>query len=120
MLRIPHCLDNRLTDGGKVVSHTHRSLLYSTDTLILCFKILKLEIYREDITSNSVNNYCHDFVWQLVSVSKWWRSSQLDGYISLDSPVSHATVRGFELVRRSVKPTAVVGDDYYSYKSATK
>jgi hypothetical protein len=25
MLRIPYCLDNRLTDGGKVVSLTHRS-----------------------------------------------------------------------------------------------
>jgi hypothetical protein len=24
MLRIPHCLDNRLTDNGKVVSPTHR------------------------------------------------------------------------------------------------
>jgi hypothetical protein len=24
MLRIPHCLDNRLTDGSKVVSPTHR------------------------------------------------------------------------------------------------
>jgi hypothetical protein len=24
MLRIPHCLDNRLTDGGKVVSPMHR------------------------------------------------------------------------------------------------
>jgi hypothetical protein len=24
MSRIPHCLDNRLTDGGKVVSFTHR------------------------------------------------------------------------------------------------
>jgi hypothetical protein len=23
MLKIPHCLDNRLTDGGKVVSPTH-------------------------------------------------------------------------------------------------
>jgi hypothetical protein len=23
MLRIPNCLDNRLTDGGKVVSPTH-------------------------------------------------------------------------------------------------
>jgi hypothetical protein len=23
MLRIPYCLDNRLTDGGKVVSPTH-------------------------------------------------------------------------------------------------
>jgi hypothetical protein len=24
MLRVPHCLDNRLTDAGKVVSPTHR------------------------------------------------------------------------------------------------
>jgi hypothetical protein len=24
MLRIPHCVDNRFTDGGKVVSPTHR------------------------------------------------------------------------------------------------
>jgi hypothetical protein len=24
MLRIPHCLDNRLIDGGKVVSLTHQ------------------------------------------------------------------------------------------------
>jgi hypothetical protein len=24
MLRNPHCLDNRLTDGSKVVCHTHR------------------------------------------------------------------------------------------------
>jgi hypothetical protein len=24
MLRIPHCVDNRLTDGGKVVSPKHR------------------------------------------------------------------------------------------------
>jgi hypothetical protein len=24
MLRIPHCLDSRLTDGGKVVISTHR------------------------------------------------------------------------------------------------
>jgi hypothetical protein len=26
MLRIPHCLDNRLIDGGKVISLTHRPL----------------------------------------------------------------------------------------------
>jgi hypothetical protein len=37
MLRIPHCLDNRLTDGGKVVSPTHRPLLYSPETLFLSF-----------------------------------------------------------------------------------
>jgi hypothetical protein len=39
MLRIPHCLDNRHTNGGKVVSLTHRPLsdpqkhyLYASDT----------------------------------------------------------------------------------------
>jgi hypothetical protein len=37
MLRIPHRLDNRLTDGGKVVSPTSRPLLYSPETLFLCF-----------------------------------------------------------------------------------
>jgi hypothetical protein len=31
MLRIPHCLDNRLADGGKVISLTHRPLLYSPE-----------------------------------------------------------------------------------------
>jgi hypothetical protein len=36
MLRISHCLDNRLTDGGKVVSPTRRPLLYSPETLFLC------------------------------------------------------------------------------------
>jgi hypothetical protein len=29
MLKIPHCLDSRLTDGGKVVSPTHRPRLTS-------------------------------------------------------------------------------------------
>jgi hypothetical protein len=34
MFRIPHCLDNRLTDGGKFVSPTHRTMmLYSPETL---------------------------------------------------------------------------------------
>jgi hypothetical protein len=37
MLRILHCLDNRLIDGGKVVSPTDRPLLYSPETLFLCF-----------------------------------------------------------------------------------
>jgi hypothetical protein len=37
MLRIPHCIDNGLTDGGKVVSPTHRPLLYSPETLFLFF-----------------------------------------------------------------------------------
>jgi hypothetical protein len=37
LLRIPHCLGSRLTDGGKVVSPTHRPLLYFSETLFLCF-----------------------------------------------------------------------------------
>jgi hypothetical protein len=37
MIRIPHCLANLLTDGGKVVSPTQRPMLYSPETLFLCF-----------------------------------------------------------------------------------
>jgi hypothetical protein len=37
MSRIPHCLGNRLTDGGKAVSPTHQAALYSPDTLFFCF-----------------------------------------------------------------------------------
>jgi hypothetical protein len=40
MLRIPHCLDNRLTDGGKVVSPTLRPLLYSPETLFFMLLVL--------------------------------------------------------------------------------
>jgi hypothetical protein len=32
MLTIPHCLDNRLKDGGKVVGLTRRQPLYSSET----------------------------------------------------------------------------------------
>jgi hypothetical protein len=34
MLRIPHFVDNRLTDGGEAVSFTCRSLLYSPETFL--------------------------------------------------------------------------------------
>jgi hypothetical protein len=37
MLRIPHCLDNRLTDGGKIAKPYAPSALYSPETLFLCF-----------------------------------------------------------------------------------
>jgi hypothetical protein len=36
MLRIPYCVDSRLTDGGKVMSHA-QAALYSPETLFLCF-----------------------------------------------------------------------------------
>jgi hypothetical protein len=48
MLKIPHCLDNRLTDGGKVVSPTHWLHLYFPKTFI------SLNIYIE----TSVCNKC--------------------------------------------------------------
>jgi hypothetical protein len=34
MLRIPHCLDSRLTDGGRFVSPTHRPLLYTPEAFV--------------------------------------------------------------------------------------
>jgi hypothetical protein len=36
-LRIPYCLENQLTDGGKTVSLTRRLLLYDPETLFFCF-----------------------------------------------------------------------------------
>jgi hypothetical protein len=37
MLRIPRCLDVRLTDGGMVVSRTHRPRSSTQKRLFLCF-----------------------------------------------------------------------------------
>jgi hypothetical protein len=37
MLSMLHCLDNRLADGGEVVSLTRLPPLYSPETLFLCF-----------------------------------------------------------------------------------
>jgi hypothetical protein len=54
MLRIPHCLDNRLTDGGKVVSPTHRPLLYYPETLFLFFR--NVGKHLPDHTTTSVKN----------------------------------------------------------------
>jgi hypothetical protein len=44
MLKIPHCLDNRLTDG-KIVSHKHRPRSTLPPTLLSLFPGLKLK-YR--------------------------------------------------------------------------
>jgi hypothetical protein len=47
MLRIPHCLDNRFADGGKVVSLTHRphftpqKLYYSASGTHFCQRLSK-------------------------------------------------------------------------------
>jgi hypothetical protein len=63
MLRIPHCPDNRLTDGGKVVSLTRRPLLYSRVALFfglwysflshaeIIILIPKLGKYPKELTS---------------------------------------------------------------------
>jgi hypothetical protein len=37
MLRIPQCLDNRLTDGRQGFQPYAPSALYSPETLLLCF-----------------------------------------------------------------------------------
>jgi hypothetical protein len=37
MLMIPHFLNIRLTDGGKVVSLKRQPPLYSPETVFLCF-----------------------------------------------------------------------------------
>jgi hypothetical protein len=37
MLKIPHCLDNRLTDGGNVVRPTQRPRSIPPETLFFCF-----------------------------------------------------------------------------------
>jgi hypothetical protein len=45
MLRIPHCLDNRLADGGKVVSPTHRprstpqKYFFSVSSTHFCYRL---------------------------------------------------------------------------------
>jgi hypothetical protein len=47
MLRITHCLDNRLTDGGKIVSSTHRprstsqKYYFSAPGTHFCYKLSK-------------------------------------------------------------------------------
>jgi hypothetical protein len=41
MLRIPHCLDKQLTDGGKVVSPTHRPH-FTPRNIIVSFLVLNL------------------------------------------------------------------------------
>jgi hypothetical protein len=47
MLRIPHCLDNWLTDGGKVVGPTHRprstpqKQYFSASGIHFCYKLSK-------------------------------------------------------------------------------
>jgi hypothetical protein len=49
MLRIPHCLDNWLTDGGKVVSptrrphFTHQKHYFSASGTQFCYRLSKLQ-----------------------------------------------------------------------------
>jgi hypothetical protein len=48
MVRIPHCLDSRLTDGGEVVSRMHRP--HSTPQIhffsgtYFCYRLSKLQV----------------------------------------------------------------------------
>jgi hypothetical protein len=49
MLSIPRCLDNRLTDDGKVVSHSHRPLYvlqnryFSASGTHFCYRLSKCQ-----------------------------------------------------------------------------
>jgi hypothetical protein len=50
MLRIPHCLDSRLTDGGKVVNPTHpphssprKQYYFSVSGTHFCYRLSKLQ-----------------------------------------------------------------------------
>jgi hypothetical protein len=54
MLRIPHCLDNKLTDGGKVVSLT-RAALYSPETFFyFWYSFLLATEFLNDVRFESV------------------------------------------------------------------
>jgi hypothetical protein len=49
VLRIPHCLDNWLSDGGEVVSLTHRPRFspsgnyFSVPNIHVCYRLSKLQ-----------------------------------------------------------------------------
>jgi hypothetical protein len=56
MLRIQHCLDNRLTDGGKIVSPTHRQRsapqkhYFSASDTLFCLRLSKPQGLERNIS----------------------------------------------------------------------
>jgi hypothetical protein len=74
MLRIPHCLDNRLTDGGKVVSPTHpphltpqkHSYFYLSGTHFCytpCYLYIDLEGQKKTMNNLSQDSQCLGQDW---------------------------------------------------------
>jgi hypothetical protein len=65
MLRIPHCLYNRLTDGGKVVSPKHRPLskrqglvrLEGLGKLKKFIRLIGLELATFRLVAQCLNHY---------------------------------------------------------------
>jgi hypothetical protein len=110
MLRIPHCLDNRLTDGGNVVSLTHgRAALYPQEDSWYPFLLeaeltpgpseagrIKLVVKSNDLigsrTRKSINKCSHLvtirlFTWQMSSFRSgiWSRKDHSEGTHCLHS-----------------------------------
>jgi hypothetical protein len=50
-LRIPHCLDHRLTDGGKVVRLTRRPLLYFPKHYFSASDIVNEELLERNVVA---------------------------------------------------------------------
>jgi hypothetical protein len=66
MLRIPHCIDNRLTDVGKVVSLTHQPTLIPRNIIFLTFLLLifvrgsvNVRAYRRIQLLSQTVHICH-------------------------------------------------------------
>jgi hypothetical protein len=70
--RIPHCLDNMLTDGGEVVSLTHQPPLYSSETFYFYFCFIYIyiavQIFSSRLLSKDVTIRIQDYSFACGSV----------------------------------------------------
>jgi hypothetical protein len=89
---IPHCLDNRLTDGGKVVSPTHRQrfipqkhYMYASHTHF-CWRLGKHQGLVRPEGLGIIKNFIHPI---------WSRIRDLSAYSALTTmlPRPHLTTR---------------------------
>jgi hypothetical protein len=66
MLRFPHCLDKRLTDGGKIVSPT-RPLVstpqkhYSSASDLVTYSFFVIPLYLQSVLVHSANRVTNRF-----------------------------------------------------------
>jgi hypothetical protein len=88
MLRIPHCLDNRLTDGGKVVSPTHQPQFTPQKHYYLCFRYsFLLEAFKKEL----LYIFIYIFIYLFKFRTKTERSNGNDA-VALGS-LAHAAAR---------------------------